>query len=330
MKILAALTAICCCAVCAAVEPEAPAADPAADAPAIPAEHQGEAAVEINYILTPTGLPIRQAIIDDTEYNHKKYDVVPEIKYITIHNTAEPYTAMQERTRVNTRTSTGTGFQFAVDEKEAVQILPDQCHGWHAGDGRGEGNMASIGIEICRSQCIGDDSYLYEGAEANAVKLTAYLLKKYNLTTDALRMHWDWTGKHCPHRILDAGSWGAFKTRVNEALAEEMKGEDRKLSVKTFDTAAYDMGGLNIVPRDGKTVYSTQYSTEFTEIAPVVADLSKNKIKKLTVSCWVENYDAKPLLDALAAAGIEVEACYVPQPGASEWVRRNLIEKAEK
>ncbi|MEA4861742.1 MAG: N-acetylmuramoyl-L-alanine amidase family protein [Victivallaceae bacterium] len=330
MKILSALTVLCCCALCGAAEVQQPAADPADNAPAAPSEHQGESAVEIKYILTPTGLPIRQAIVDDTEYNHKKYEAAPEIKYVTIHNTAEPYSAMQERTRVNTRTSSATSFQFAVDEKEAVQILPDQTHGWHAGDGHGEGNMKSIGIEICRSQCIGDDGFLYEGAEANAVKLAAYLLKKYHLTTSDLRMHWDWTGKHCPHRILDAGSWNQFKARVDEALKEEMKADDKAVTVKTFDTAAHDKAGLNIITRDGKTLYSTQYSAEFTEIAPLVADLVKNKIKQLTISSWVSNYDTKPLFDALAAAGIEVEACYVPQAGASEWIRQNLIKKTEK
>lgn len=52
-------------------------------------------------------------------------------------------------------------FHFAVDEREAVQILPLAIHGWHAGDGRGPGNTESIGVEICRSQCRGPADWQY-------------------------------------------------------------------------------------------------------------------------------------------------------------------------
>ena len=276
------------------------------------------------YLRTPNGLLIRQAVIDDNEYNSTKFSTVPEIKYITIHNTAEPYYAMQERTRVNTRTGSVTSFQFAVDEKEAVQILPDSAHGWHAGDGHGDGNMKSIGIEICRSMCIDADGYLYEGAEANAVRLCAYLLRKYNLTTADMRMHNDWTGKHCPHRILDAGSWEDFKKRVDLALKDETS-DPVRFSCVVPDSSRRDMGGINISTKDGKVVYNTMYSRDFSDIPALVTDLKTNRITAVDISSWIMDYDTAALIAALKDAGITVESCYVPVPDVPDWVRRNLV-----
>ena len=91
-------------------------------------------------------------------------------------------------------------------------------NGWHAGDGQGKGNRASIGIEICRSRCTGKDEQLYRRAEANGVKLAACLLRKFNLPLSALRKHQDWSGKNCPHRILDEKRWESFRRQVGDAM----------------------------------------------------------------------------------------------------------------
>ncbi|MDD4818470.1 MAG: N-acetylmuramoyl-L-alanine amidase [Victivallaceae bacterium] len=323
MKSASLLVAAAVVGLCSGAAVPPPADDPSGEAPAETAAVADPAVEQREYLRTPNGLLIRLAVIDDNAYNNTKFSAVPEIKYITIHNTAEPYYAMQERTRVNTRTSSVTSFQFAVDEKEAVQILPDGTHGWHAGDKNGDGNMKSIGIEICRSMCIGADGHLYEGAEANAVKLCAYLLRKYHLTTADMRMHNDWTGKHCPHRILDAGSWDDFKKRVDLALKSETS-DPVKFSCVVPDTAKRDMGGVNISTRDGKVVYNTMYSRDFTDIPALVADLKANGITAVDISSWIMDYDMAPLMTALSDAGIAVESCYVPVPSVPDWVRRNL------
>ncbi len=278
-----------------------------------------------SYLITPSGLPIRQAILDDVEFNHSKFKAVPEIKFITIHNTAEPYSAMQERTRVNTRTGSVTSFHFAVDEDEAVQILPDNVHGWHAGDGRRDGNLRSIGIEICRSQFIGADAGRYERAEANAVRLTAYLLRKYHLTVDDLRMHYNWSGKHCPHRILDAGSWESFRQRVAKQLAAETA-DPVAVERPPLREEAYDKGGINVSGSGEKLSYQTMYGKSFSTVDSLLADLAKEKITVVTISCWTAGYDAARLMTALEQAGITVEACFVPIPDGPNWIRKNLCE----
>ena len=140
------------------------------------------------------------------------------IGFVTIHNTAEPFSARDERARVANRRGVRTSFHFAVDEKEIVQLLPLDRHGWHAGDGEGDGNCRSVGIEICRSVFRGANGWLYRRAERNAVFLAAALLRAAHLPASALRMHRDWSGKYCPHRILEAGTWEDFSARVMAAL----------------------------------------------------------------------------------------------------------------
>jgi len=139
------------------------------------------------------------------------------IAFVTIHNTAEPFSAVDERLRVVYRRKVRTSFHFAVDEREIVQLLPLDRHGWHAGDGEGDGNLRSVGIEICRSVFRDGNSWLYRRAEENATILAAALLRHFEMPLSALRMHRDWSGKYCPHRILEAGSWNSFTARVAAA-----------------------------------------------------------------------------------------------------------------
>ena len=140
------------------------------------------------------------------------------VGFITVHNTAEPFSAADERARVANRRGVRTSFHFAVDEREIVQLLPLEFHTWHAGDGEGDGNLRSVGVEICRSVFRGENEWLYRRAEENAVLLASSLLRHFGLPLTALRTHRDWSGKYCPHRILEADSWDSFVSRVGKKL----------------------------------------------------------------------------------------------------------------
>ncbi|MBP5531286.1 MAG: N-acetylmuramoyl-L-alanine amidase [Lentisphaeria bacterium] len=163
----------------------------------------------------------RKFLLPDTPEQRRKFPSPfrDGVGFVTIHNTAEPFSAYDERMRVADRRDARTSFHFAVDEREIVQLLPPDRHGWHAGDGEGDGNMRSIGVEICRSVFRGKNDWLYRRAEANAVLLAAELLRRFGLPLSALRMHRDWSGKYCPHRILAENSWAAFAARVAAKLA---------------------------------------------------------------------------------------------------------------
>ena len=156
---------------------------------------------------------IRQMLVSSSKYNIKcPYSMTP--KYITIHNTANDASANNEVSYM-INNNNEVSFHYAVDNKEAVQGIPENRNAWHCGDGgSGTGNRYSIGIEICYSKSGGDR---FVQAEKNAAYLTATLLKKYGWGIDKVKKHQDWSGKYCPHRTLDMG-WTRFVNMVKAEL----------------------------------------------------------------------------------------------------------------
>jgi N-acetylmuramoyl-L-alanine amidase len=142
------------------------------------------------------------------------YPMTPE--YITIHNTANDATAINEIAYM-TRNTVATSYHVAIDDKHAVQAIPFDRNGWHAGDGNGSGNRQSIGIEICYSKSGGSK---YSAAEANAIEYIAQLLKQFNWEIDRVKWHRDWSGKNCPHRIFDEGRLQSVQDRIEKRLKE--------------------------------------------------------------------------------------------------------------
>lgn len=164
-------------------------------------------------------------------------------EYITIHSTANPTsTAQNERGWLtNPSNKATTSWHIAIDENEAVEAIPLTETAWHAGDGRGPGNMKSIGIEICES---GNRAKTVE----NAVKLVANLLKERGWGVDRLRRHYDWSKKNCP-RILSADNWAGW-TKFKNDVEKELKGMDirpTKVIVNGKECDAYIIDGRTYV-----------------------------------------------------------------------------------
>ena len=141
---------------------------------------------------------------------------------ICVHNTANRASAMAEASYMvghNMQIS----WHYAVDDYRAVQCLPLNRNGWHAGDGgNGRGNRKSLGIEICYSIDKGDKRYPV--AQANAAILIARLLKSKNFGTNRIKIHRDYSGKYCPHRMLDNGHWDAFFKAQVQAILDKLNG----------------------------------------------------------------------------------------------------------
>ena len=147
-------------------------------------------------------------------------------KYITIHNTGNTASARNEAAYMNSN-SNYTSYHVAIDDKEAVQVVPFNRNAWHAGDSQGQGNRASIGIEICYSMDNGYSGAMsarYKQAQENAALYVAYVLHQYGWGTDRLRQHWNWSGKDCPHKMRAHNGWGAFVARVQAHLNAIKKG----------------------------------------------------------------------------------------------------------
>ena len=177
-------------------------------------------------------LTITAVTCPEDKYSIKcPYSMTPQ--YITIHNTANDASAMNEISYMLSNNNQ-VSFHFAVDDTRAVQGLPLDRNGWHAGDGaNGTGNRKSIGIEICYSKSGGDR---FAAAEKNAAILTAKLLKQYGWGIERVKRHKDWSGKYCPHRTIDAG-WDRFLKMVTSYLTVTPKKEETTtLKFKIGDT----------------------------------------------------------------------------------------------
>lgn len=152
---------------------------------------------------------------------------------IVIHNTANDASARNEVAYMH-RNNNKVSFHFAVDDVEIIQALPLDRNSWNAGDGgNGKGNREGISIEICYSKS-GGEKWLK--AVANAAELTAKLLKDYGWGIDKVTKHKDYSGKHCPHRILDEYGWDNFIGLVNSYLTPDV--EHNPISVLEWQKAA--------------------------------------------------------------------------------------------
>lgn len=163
---------------------------------------------------------IVQKLVSSNKYNIKcPYEMIEE--YITVHNTNNDASAENEISYMNNNNNK-VSFHFAVDDIQAVQGLPLDRNGWHAGDGNGTGNRKSIAIEICYSKSGGDK---FIKAEQNAAKLIAQLLKERGWGINRVKKHQDWSNKYCPHRTLDLG-WDRFikmiEIKLNESTSNQI------------------------------------------------------------------------------------------------------------
>lgn len=196
-----------------------------------------------------------------------KYDVkcpyTMKPQYITIHNTANDASAMNEISYM-LKNNYQTSFHFAVDDTRAVQGIPLNRNAWHAGDGKnGTGNRQSIGIEICYSKSGGDK---FSKAEKNAAILTAKLLKQYGWGVEKVKRHKDWSGKNCPHRTIALG-WDRFVKMVSSYLAEITEPTTTDLKYKIGDSVIVN-GDLYMNANAAKAVSSiSNKATKITRIA---------------------------------------------------------------
>lgn len=157
---------------------------------------------------------LKQMLIDSSKYGVKcPYTMTP--KGICIHNTANDASAVEERNNVNRWDNNAeVSFHVAIDDIEAIQLIPFNRNAWHSSDGDGPGNRNYIAVEICYSKSGGER---FINAEKRAAKEVASLLKQYGWTISNVKKHQDFSNKYCPHRTLDMG-WQRFLNMIQLEL----------------------------------------------------------------------------------------------------------------
>lgn len=194
---------------------------------------------------------LKQKFIDESKYSIKcPYET--EAEFIVVHNTANDASAINE---VNYMANNGNkvSFHIAVDDKEAIQAIPFNRNAFHAGDGStGDGNRKGIAIEICYSKSGGEK---FEKAKENAIEVIVDILKEKNWDITKVRKHQDFSGKYCPHRILDEG-WDKFIAQIQERIG----GANMKELVLTIGKKEYSVDNqikrIEVAPRieNGRTL----------------------------------------------------------------------------
>lgn len=159
--------------------------------------------------------------------------------YITLHETSNP--APSADAEMHRRFVHGGGgphnvsFHAVVDDHESIQLLPWDEVAWHAGDGNGDGNRDSIGIEICVNKGAN-----WQQTLANAAVLVAGLMKEFSIPIERVVQHNHWSGKNCP-MTLRKGGWAGLIAQI-----ELMSRPQPPLPQPTPDTDFYPQTGHSI------------------------------------------------------------------------------------
>lgn len=144
--------------------------------------------------------------------NRNHYTGTNKRKYITIHETGNRNKgtgALNHARYINSGSS--VTWHYTVDDTQVVQHYEDTVQCWHAGDGRGDGNLNSVGIEMC----INSDGNMNKTIE-NTVELVQHLMNKHNIPITNVVQHNHWSGKNCPANMRSGKpiTWNTFINKI--------------------------------------------------------------------------------------------------------------------
>lgn len=202
-----------------------------------------------------------------TKYNHDKGSV-SRIKYIVIH-----YVGALGGAKANCQWyaegNKNASAHYYVDHDGSIwQSVEDANIAWHCGSANGYKhpecrNANSIGVEMCvrkkntKTLYASDKDWYFEDATVDsAIKLTKYLMKKYNVPAENVIRHYDVTGKICPNPYVynyTKHTWDAFKKALTSASAGSASVSENKVTVKPLS------GKVRVIydGKDGIEVHNT-------------------------------------------------------------------------
>lgn len=146
-----------------------------------------------------------------------------ENRYVVIHYTANNGDTAQGNANYFHSVNRNASANYFVDENEIVQVVKDTDIAWHCGASSYKHlycrNTNSIGIELCSRKDSNGRYYFKDETIANAVELTASLMKKYNIPITNVIRHYDVTGKVCPEPFVsDTSKWNNYIYTVNKTF----------------------------------------------------------------------------------------------------------------
>ncbi len=175
----------------------------------------------------------------DLDYNYKLSNPAnygskrstSNIKWLVIHYTANNGDTDTGNGNYFKNNEVGAGAHYFVDEDSCTQSVPDNYIAFHCQTPGmplkcGCRNNNSIGIEMC-SDIVNGKYVITKQTKLNAVILTKWLMKKYNIPASRVIRHWDVCGKECPKPWIgnNNSEWNDFKNKLeeNDMTEEQVK-----------------------------------------------------------------------------------------------------------
>jgi N-acetylmuramoyl-L-alanine amidase len=166
-----------------------------------------------------------------TNHNRPKKKLI-KLKGIVIHWTANinrGADALANRNYFN-NTARACSAHYIVDDKKIIHCIPDNEVAYHVGaskyaqvglsilDNPYSPNFFLIGVEMC----VNSDGE-WQNTYDNAIKLTAFLVKKYKLSVNDVYRHYDITKKACPLMLIKSIAWNKFKSDIETSITKNLK-----------------------------------------------------------------------------------------------------------
>lgn len=143
-----------------------------------------------------------------------------KIKYIVIHDTGNTDKGADAEAHftLHNRGDRGASAHYFVDDKQILRIIKDEDRSWAVGDGRGKygiTNENSLNIEMCINSD-GDFNKTY----LNTLRLTKYLMEKYNIPLENVVRHYDASRKLCPN-VFKENNWEKWNIFKKDLIAQD-------------------------------------------------------------------------------------------------------------
>lgn len=238
------------------------------------------------------GVNVKEVALPQSKFAVKAtYPMVA--KGLTIHNTWNDASKENEINYMHSNNNY-VSYHMAVDDKGVIIGVPFNRSTWHAGDGaNGYGNRNHLALEICYSKSGGER---YKKSEENAVKVAAQILHDNKWAIDKMKKHQDWSGKNCPHRILNEKRWTSIVKRVAAEL-DRLNGKTQtKPAASTQPTqpssAAFKVGDMVTVSHTIKRYATGENVSNFVKGSTYkVKAVKSDRVLLDGINSWVLNGD---------------------------------------
>ncbi len=225
-------------------------------------------------------VPIKTQIANKANYGTQRN--TSNIKYIVIHYTGNDGDSDESNAKYFKNNIVKASAHYFVDDDSITQSVPDNYSAYAVGGkkynnagGRLYGtvnNSNSISIELCDSVKNGV-VYPTDKTINNAIELTQYLMKKYNVPVHRVIRHYDVNGKPCPAYWTNDAKWlTSYRNKLGATIPQGQpdKNPYKEPTKQVTSKANAQKLGISVFESTGESVKWLQWELE--QVAPAYKD----------------------------------------------------------